>query len=648
MNFIHPGFMFAGLAAAALPILIHLMLRQRARYMPIGSVRFLKDVLRQHTRRRRIKQWLLLALRMLAVLLLAMLFARPFFDRSHLEAGNREVILLVDRSASMRAEVDGETALAAATRLARRELARIDPQTVIHAAVFDAGGMEELAPERFGNDLSATDLATDFSAALAWARDIVTVSGRPSRQLILITDLQRSGLGGTTIDAFPGDTEVVIHDVGRTMTQNVAIEDAQAVVTEIRPDDRIRVRVALFNAGALPVKELELSIDVQGPGGRFRESQTVTLAAQQRRSVELPLEIETAGIYTGRVTINRDDELEFDNHRWVAFEARHPDRILLVDGQQGRTVYTNETYFLETALRLRLENRPFRSFEIERIVWEDGDGFPDLAGFKAALMCNVGRWSQNDVRRLADYVQAGGYLLVFAGDQSQPEHFQLLREAGLLSITAEISPAVGSFRVKDWQREHPILAPFADAQYGDLRAVRFRKLLRVTPTADDAEVLMKADASPLLVEQRFGKGGTLLFTSTVDREWTDWPQTRLYVPLVRQIVGYATYQLEERQLVKQSLVDRLGQTIGIEKDGDLTVVRNIDPRESQLTRLTEEEFREAFGLPAADGAAISAELAAAIEPPAGALRADESWTTVMWLLLAVLLAETFVASRIHA
>lgn len=660
MNFIHPGFVVAGMCAAALPILIHLMLRQRARQLPIGSVRFLKDVLRQHTRRRRIKQWLLLALRTLAVLLLAMLFARPYFDRSHLEGPNREVIVLIDRSASMKAKRGGgKSAYETAWDFARRELTRLDPRTAVHLAVFDAGGVEAVDVDAARQPPPATDAATDFGAAMAWARDLVTVSRRPKRQLIFVSDLQRTGFQRSGHAPFPPDLEVTVHDVGRALTQNLAIEDCRATVTELRPGEKIRVQVRVFNAGALPAKDVKVALELQGPQGRLNAQKSINLGGGGRQAIEFEFSIEQAGIYQGHAAITRDDDLAFDNRRWLAFDARHPDRILLVDGQQGRTVFQNETYYLETALRLRLPQRTMRSFEIERIVWEDGDGFPNLAGFKAILMCNVGRWSAEDARRLSDYVRPGGQAVIFCGDQTQPEHFERLRAAGLIDVAAEDDPAIGPFRIRDWDREHPITAPFSDAQFGDLRSVRFRKLVAMKPTGNSVKVVIQAEEHPLLLEQKLGDGSTLLFASSVDREWSDWPQSRLYVPLTRQMIGYATYQLADRDPVRNVAVGdgiaagddkekAVRETAGIVRDGPNVIVRNIDARESLLDRATEAELREAYGLPALDPRAIDPALAAAIQTPAGAERPDESWTLVLWVLFAVLLFETFMASRIHA
>src|SRR6188474_1431096 len=106
LSLIHMGFLAAGLAVA-LPIIIHLLFRQKTRTLPIGSVRFLHQVVREHRRRRRLRQWLLLALRMLAVLLLAALFARPYWDESYRRGLETEVVLLLDRSASMSTQDSG-------------------------------------------------------------------------------------------------------------------------------------------------------------------------------------------------------------------------------------------------------------------------------------------------------------------------------------------------------------------------------------------------------------------------------------------------------------------------------------------------------------------------------------------------------------
>src|SRR5205085_11358130 len=92
--------MLAALAAVALPVLAHLVFRRRSRPVDLGTLRFLKIAVRRETRRRWLKRWLLLALRVGCVVLLVLLFARPF--RGEFAGGGDAglTVVLIDRSAS--------------------------------------------------------------------------------------------------------------------------------------------------------------------------------------------------------------------------------------------------------------------------------------------------------------------------------------------------------------------------------------------------------------------------------------------------------------------------------------------------------------------------------------------------------------------
>ena len=75
------------------------------------------------------------------------------------------------------------------------------------------------------------------------------------------------------------------------------------------------------------------------------------------------------------------------------------------------------------------------------------------------------------------------------------------------------------------------------------------------------------------------------------------------------------------------------------------VVRNLDPAESEIERLSVAQFREAFHLAAPDGEAKKDAATAGVKPPPGAQRPDELWVYVLWALLLVLVAELFLANR---
>ena len=145
LGFIHLGFLAAA-AAVAVPILIHLLFRPRARKVEIGSLFFLRAVLRDSARRRKVRRWILLAMRALGVLLLALLFARPYRTSASALATEREVILLIDRSASMGAAGGQSSPFAKAQQEAGVLLKSLPAarHRLGHLAYFDADGRRSL------------------------------------------------------------------------------------------------------------------------------------------------------------------------------------------------------------------------------------------------------------------------------------------------------------------------------------------------------------------------------------------------------------------------------------------------------------------------------------------------------------------------
>jgi hypothetical protein len=129
--------MLGVLAALAIPIIVHLMFGRRARRIDLGTLRFLKIVLSENVRRKQIKRWVLLALRLAAVALLAFPFARPYLVSREAGGEERLVILPIDPSASMGLRRGGERPIDAAVREARSVLANCDAGTRVEAPCFD-------------------------------------------------------------------------------------------------------------------------------------------------------------------------------------------------------------------------------------------------------------------------------------------------------------------------------------------------------------------------------------------------------------------------------------------------------------------------------------------------------------------------------
>ena len=649
MNFIHLGFAVAGAVAMTLPIWIHLLLRQRAKPMDIGSIRFVKQVVRRTRSRQRIQRWLLLALRALAVLLLGLLFARPFLPDTPADGQTREVAVLIDRSASMSAEHDdGTSAIKTARRLAQRYVESLGERARVHIGLFDSSGVQSVSPAQLA-DAKSVSTGTRFDEAFAWATDILDSSDRADRSLFVLSDLQRSGIRQTTLPAFPPDISVRIQDPAPPIVQNLAIQRVMPTQVELRPGVPVTLSVRLSNGGPFPVANVPFTVALNGPGNPVETTEVVSLGPGQRKSLELKLRITEPGIYQGVASIESDDPLPWDNRRHVAFEVRYPDRLLLVDGDAGRKAWENTTYFVETALRLQtpVGEGPARTFEVERLVWDQGSGFPSLDGFRLIVLANLGRFTRSDAQQLRTFVQAGGNVLWFPGERTTAAVLDPISESGLLGSTTCLPATDAIARVTEFDQDHPALAPFDDPQHGDLRSLHVRRLIPIASLDSDAAVLLRSRRWPLLVSHRFEKGQFVMVATSADRSWSDWPQNRLFVPLIRQLAAWLTGQLDARQRVLTELVTDVQHSPGITTMDGALIVRNIDPVESEIGRMGVEQFRETLGLPeeSADEADLDDE--ANRFTPAGVARTDEKWPTVVWALLGILGLELLLSSRVH-
>jgi Aerotolerance regulator N-terminal len=650
IGFIHLGFLAAA-AAVAVPIVIHLLFRPRAQQVKIGTLFFLRSVLRDSARRRKVRRWLLLALRAAGVLLLAILFARPYRNDFGSEGAEREAILLIDRSASMGAAGENDSPFARAQKQATKLLRDLPTDTAAHLAYFDADGIDPRPEARIDQALLPGGSGTDFGKALGWARDIVVGSRRRRREVFLWTDLQRNGLRSPLAAPFPARTRVDVIDVGRPVSRNLAVELVQAEQTDLREGRPVRVVARVFNAGVFPTRDVPVSLALEGMKPL---EQTITVEGRTRRNVHFDLRLDKPALVSGFALVKGGDDLPFDDRRFFVFETRLAERVLLVDGEPGPSVFGNETYYLETALRLQVpgddsKHGPVTPYVPERIPG-DGTSFtlPDLARYRIVILCNVAVLSREHTDALSRFVDSGGTLIVMVGDRVGAGAYAALEEQKVLPGRIGEQVEAGPYRFAEWVKEHPIVAPFADPLRGDLKALRFLKIARITP-APEARVIASAQGGlPILVERSAGRGRCLLFAIPADNAWGEWAIHPLFLPLVHQVAGYATDRLPGAGRVQESQAGPCpAEAPGVTLANGRAVVRNVDSAESDVERTSVAKLREFYRLPepvpsASPDQSRSEGLAASSERP------DEFWRAIAWALLLVLVIETFIANKTYA
>ncbi len=538
MSFLVPAFL-AGLAALAIPVLVHLTRRRKTEVRPFPSLLFLHKVPHQVEERRRIQHWALLALRALAVALLVAAFARPFFEKDAgtlaAAGGPVERVVLLDRSYSMAAGDRWSRAVSAA-RDAAASSGPLDRTTLV---VF---GQAASAPVRSSGDPAQVSAVLDtlqpgwemtrYGPALKLAQSILDESELPARELVLVSDFQRNGWSVADQGvALPAGTRVRTVPVGGTPVANAGVATVQLAREVVAGRERITPTVRLVRTGGEGPEERKVMLDVEG---REIQSRTVTLPADGSATVTFPPFTLTEPNTRGTVRLEPDLLPRDDARHFVVSPGRALGvRILTRAGAPRET-----TLYLQRALG----------------VSEDGAFDPSVRTYSAAATSDLDGTAVvvlDDVPfpqgaagdRLRSFVEGGGGLVVVAGEAAGWPQADDSLFPGRLAGTADRLRG-GSGRLAQLQYDHPIFQPFQGPRGGDFSAARFFRQ-RVLEGATAQEVLARFDdGTPALAERRVGDGRVLVWTSTLDGLWNDFPLQPLFLPFVHELVRHASGRRE--------------------------------------------------------------------------------------------------------
>ena len=709
----HPLFIqtafISGLAALAIPVLIHLFFRLRTKRVELGTIRFLRLVLEENARRRKVMQWLLLALRLGCVALLVGLFARPYLTAATSRDDKSLIVILIDESATMHLKSETGRLKDQAIAEAKRLIEQADRQSHVEVAFFDhtvrpitgteGDSTSLLAPLTKAASEPTKYGSTNYGAAVAWARDLLVNAPPGRKQLHLFTDLQRSGLTWTEVEPLPEAIEVHLHDLGGRNVNNVAVTEVRTPRTWVRPGETAQVRASISHAGAFTLTDIPVKWEVRrtvsnAPLAQQPRSNDVPLKADftKRERIKLEpgktfvLEIElpplTEGLWQGRVTVEYDDDLAFDNQRYFAIAAAPAYQVLIVNGATTENSLDDETFFLESTLRLAGPSETFADspFSPAVIRYDDSTSLPSLADYQVVVLVNVKTLQDSDAGRLGTFVRGGGGLLVFTGDQVNAKGYEPLAKAGL--TVGEIGPIKVTrdlpWRINKWDEKHDVFMPLNDPQHGDLRRLIFAAYTQINPSRDAHTLAEFKTGDPAVIERVCGKGTVIWVAISCGRDWSDWGRSRLFLPLVHQLVGFQVGltqggRVRNRLLDAENIASKATEPMahgaspldngtpitngvksyasttppypGIYQLAQYAEVVSTNPRESDTESCSREDFENRFGFKLMGESNAAATTGS--EQEVGFQR-QEKWHWVASLMLVVVLLEGFVGNRTTA
>lgn len=618
MGLLAPLFL-AGLAAIAVPVLLHLFRREVAPPVPFTAVRFLQKRTIERQERQRIQDPWLLLLRVIALALLAFAFARPYL-RGSTEAAP-PVVIAVDVSYSMGAPGRLDAARAAATTVLDGLTGATpvglvtfaDRAQVVAEPSTDHGAVRgQLAA------LAAGPGATRYAGPIEAARGLL--DGRPGR-IVIVTDMQARGWSrGTT--SLPDNVQLDVRAVGARV-DNVLIRDLAMT--------REQARVVVSNAGQTPAA---LTVTLGRPGGATA-AQRLTLDGGVSREMLFPGPHAPGG-FVARV--DHGGGFPADNERHAVLRDVAPTRVQVLVGDE---VDRPRALFVERAFGA-LGSSPSTGVAVDVATGAAALGREALAQRTGELVIWLSATGidRRAVATLEPFVREGGRLIVVCGPGLDPRVADVVTRPFGITLAGDDgrTGTPGSFVVQD--PRHPVLAALGEARQ-DLARTDVAQACTMGVGAPATTIVRFGDGRPAMAEARVGTGHLLVLATDLGRQWNNLPVQPAFVPLIGEVARHLLGEGAGTRVALATIEDPRYQRPGIWPVGPRgqEAAVNVDVSEADQALVGVEEFAQAVARPPADEVRVARVEASRLERDQGL------WRYGIALLGLTLLAESVLARR---
>lgn len=597
------GLLAFGALAFTIPLAIHLLFRSRFKTVDWGAMHLLDTVVRVNRRRVQLLHLLLLLLRCLLPVLLALCLARPILTGFQTLPGDapQSLIVAIDDSRSMSARDAGETGSSRMGRLQQEltaivaGLSRRDEVILIRASDVDSPaasmGVQEALRQikTLKTEYGPVDLDRLVRAAVEASND----SSHPQRRVIIASDFQSQMVHSGVLESLERMTSslaamairpvISFLNFGQNSEQlaNVSVDSIEIESPAVVAGRNARYTARIRSSSDTPARDLRLVWSVDG---QPLEPRTITIPPRSSITSRLTRNIEQVGVHEISLVVEHSDALLPDNRRSIAVDVMREVSVLLVDGQPSDKPLEGETDYLAIALSPFAFGGQDQPDAVRTSVIESQDLLEKLAEQtpEVIIMANVANFEGEARQRIAEFVNDGGSLILFDGNQVNAESYNAPWESSDTSwnLPAQLGNVVGASTDDAGKlvSEEPSPLPIGNANplytpwnllgsedqrpFADVEIYRYRKLIpnEVTVPESDSdiaaesnlgtesadtseaetntvtELLTMANGDPIAVSARRGKGRVLQFAIPCNTAWSSLPMRLVYLPMVQQLV----------------------------------------------------------------------------------------------------------------
>ena len=542
MTFLNPAVLI-GLAAASIPILIHLLNLRKLKTIEFSTLIFLRELQKNKIRRVRLKQLLLLALRVLIILMIVTAFARPTLEGVSIggttSAAKTTAVFILDDTFSMSVIDQKGSYFNQAKETVKRLLNQLEEGDDVGLILISGDQDFELSlttnigslAERL-NELKISSASGTINSGLIAASDLISQSKNFNKEIYLLTDFQQDRIA---IDENITNLNQVLKDQVRLysldlaegLKYNIGIDNLQVTTKIFEKDKPVRFEATISNYSEQIVNNLVVSLFL---GGKRSAQQSINLNPGETKVFQLEGITKQTGYIDAYVEIE-DDDISNDNTRFASVYIPEVVSIVLLSEN------ISDTKFIKLALQPAVENGNLK------ITEHNFSKINSLQLISDDLVFSVGGYRDLSLDNLMDFVSAGGGLAIFPSSVPDLTGLQkLIDKIKLPSPTAVVVDSDGNTDPVDFDKtdfNHPVFQNiFRDDQKKEIESPQINTYYKVSPKGKGNSLITLLDGSSFLCEYKIGNGKVFMFNVAPVLEWSDFPLKSIFAPLIYKSIYY--------------------------------------------------------------------------------------------------------------
>jgi len=584
MLFLYPAFLF-GLLTLAIPILIYLFNFRRYQKVYFSNVQFLKNIQEQQSNRKNIKERLILAARMLALVFLVLAFAKPYIPgQNAANAGKHQAVsIFVDNSYSMQT-LNKEGSLLDEARRRAKEIVLaygINDSFQLLTQDFEGKHQRLLNREEFNDAVDAVKISPQsrsLQQIVSRQQSLLDMHKDAVRSIYILSDFQKNMAGQHTVKADTG-LHLNLVQLKANALPNIAVDSVALLSAVHRPGESEKLVVRLHNYADKKAEKVPLKLLING-AQKAMGSYTINPEAVQYDT--LIFSGLTPGWQRAELVL-QDNPVTFDNQFYFSFNVKRQMPVLLIDGGTPnpylKAVFAADGFF--GAKRVPDGNVDYAALNTYPII----------------ILSDISAISTGLAQQLKTYVNKGGTLVVFPSSTADASSYRSLLQPLNAAYPDKLITEANKVSAINLQSQvfKNIFETFP--QHPDLPVVK--KYYQFNGSSNNrAEPLMNLPGQAFWAGYASGKGKVYVSAVALNEDFSNLPRHALFVPVMFKIAllsGHDQplfYTLGRDETIETQPVQVNGKQLLRLVKGNESIIVNTKQREGSTLLYIADQLRE--------------------------------------------------------